>query len=128
MKNNDVIEETKKLILQEDLLLEMANIQKSDYNTPVGLWIDELGKNRQNQHGGSPRMKFVNNYNEDFRDLIDITISPNPKVVGKGTVNISNSDLKEIKQFISKNYEIFLKRWNNEISTRQMFKMLDDNN
>ena len=33
-----------------------------------------------------------------------------------------------MKQFIAKNYDIFMQRWNNEISTREMFNLLDANN
>ena len=35
--------------MNNKLLLEFANISKKDYNTPVGLWVDEAGNLRQNQ-------------------------------------------------------------------------------
>ena len=117
---------TEKLI--EQLLLEFANISKTDYNTPVGLWIDEVGVTRQNEHGNSPRLKIVNNYDENFKDLIDVTISDNPQPKPKNKLKISNSDFEKMKAFIIKNKDIFLDRWYNKITTPQMIRLLDKNN
>ena len=122
----DITNETIKRILVEQQLNEMANISKDDYNTPVGLWIDEVG-NRRNVKHNNPRLKIVNNYNEDFTDLISISISKNPELE-EGTLKIKRKDYNTMLRFISKNYEIFLKRWNNEITTKQMFTLLDKNN
>ena len=122
----DVMNETAKLIYEEQKLEEMANIQKSDYNTPVGMWIDELGNKRKVKHN-EPRMKIVNNYEENFNDVIPISISTNPEILD-GECKLKNKDLKLMKQFIAKNYDIFMQRWNNEISTREMFNLLDANN
>lgn len=107
-------------------LEEMANIQKYDYNTPVGIWIDEIGSRRNLKHN-IPRLKIVNNYNEDFNDLIPISISEKPEIL-EGICKLTIKDLKKMKKFISKNYKIFLQRWNNEISTKEMFNLLDKNN
>ena len=122
----DITNATIKRILVEQQLNEMANISKDDYNTPVGLWIDEVG-NRRNVKHNNPRLKIVNNYNEDFTDLISISISKNPELE-EGTLKIKRKDYNTMLRFISKNYEIFLKRWNNEITTKQMFTLLDKNN
>lgn len=123
MNNKDrLLEET-----VNQLLLEFANIGKNDYNTPVGIWVDEAGNKRQNEHGNSPRLNIVNNYDEDFKDLIDVTISDNPKPIPKRNLKISDSDFEKMKEFIIKNKDIFLARWNNEITTREMFNKLDSN-
>ena len=127
MNNKDkVLQETVRQLNENKLLLEFANISKRDYNTPVGLWVDEAGNLRQNQHGGSPRIKIVNNYEENFKNLIDVTISDDPQP--KNGVKISNSDFEKMRQFIIKNKDIFLSRYNNEITTREMYKLLDKNN
>ena len=129
MNNKDkVLQETVRQLNENKLLLEFANISKRDYNTPVGLWVDEAGNLGQNQHGGSPRIKIVNNYEENFKDLIDVTISDDPQPKPKNGVKISNSDFEKMRQFIIKNKDIFLSRYNNEITTREMYKLLDKNN
>lgn len=117
-----------RIILEEQLLLEFANVSKSDYNTPVGFWVDEIGNKRQNEHSNSPRMKLVNNDNEDFTDLIDISISKTPELYNKNNWKLDGKVLRKMKKFISKNYDIFIARWNNEITTAQMFRELDKNN
>lgn len=129
MNNKDILlNETVKQLSEQQLLLEFANISKKDYNTPVGLWIDEAGNLRQNEHGGSARLKMVNNYEENFKDLIDVTISDNPQPKPKNGVKISKSDFEKMRQFIIKNKDIFLLRFNNEITTREMYNLLDKNN
>lgn len=127
-KKDKLEQETINKLLQEQLLLEFANISKNDYKTPVGLWVDEAGNKRQNEHGGSPRIKIVNNYDEDFNNLIDVTISDNPEPKPKNKLKISNSDFNKMRQFIIKNKDILLKRYNNEITTAEMFRLLDKNN
>ena len=112
------------ILINEIYFNNFVNISKNDYNTPVGLWIDELGNKRKVQHN-NPRLKIVNNYNEDFTDTIDVTISDNPQIE-KGVSKLKQKDYKTMLKFISKNYEIFLKRWNNEITTKEMFKLLDN--
>lgn len=113
-------------IKELEKLEEMASIKKSDYNTPVGLWVDEIGNNRNVPHY-TARLKLVNNYTEDFSDLIPISIDKNPQILA-GECKLKKKDLEIMKKFIIKNYDIFKARWDNKISTRDMFKLLDQNN
>lgn len=49
-------QETINILLEEQFLLEFTKISKNYYKTPVGLWVDEAGNKRQNEHGESPKI------------------------------------------------------------------------
>lgn len=66
--DNDVTE------LNEDLLLEMANLSHQKTGLPYDIWIDSEGVNRKNTHDG-PRIKVK--VNDQF---IPFEISDNPDI------------------------------------------------
>ena len=110
-------------------LLEMAKIDKRDYkDLPVSIWFDEAGSKRKTSHGYE-RLKIVNNYNDDLKNLIPVYFDNGElKIKKKWKLNISESDLNKCLKFIEKNINIFRKRWEDEITTKELFDELSDNN
>ena len=110
-------------------LKEMAKIDKRDYKKlPLSIWVDEAGSKRSNKHNYE-RVKIVNNYSDNMKDLIPVYYDNGKlNIKKKWKLNVSESDINKTLEFISKNYEILQKRWNDEITTKEMFKALDDNN
>lgn len=104
--------------LEDNSLLEMANLSKSDTSLPMVVWIQV----KQPMHNNIPRMKFANNYSNNMlaKDLVPVSISDDPQILSKGTkLNISSSDFEKLRQWIIRNKESLMKVWNGEISTMQ---------
>lgn len=116
----DKIDET----LNEQLLMEFANLRKDETGLPVNIWIDELGADRQNKHY-RPRIKFQNDYGDriNLSNMTPISIDQNPEII-EGKCEIKKKDLKEIINFILDNQNVLMKHWNREIGTMQLFNQL----
>lgn len=121
--------EAMKSLKSNKWLYEMALIDKRDYKSlPVSIWIDEAGNKRRTPHGYE-RVKIVNNYNENTKDIIPVYEDGGKlNIKKKWKKNISDSDINKCIKFIEKNYSILQKRWLNEITTNEMFDELNKNN
>lgn len=108
--------------LEEDYLLEMANVNKQDTGLPYDIWIDSMGLNRNNTHN-EPRIKVEVDHN-----LIPMTISKTnpdiPESVKKQGITTFKG-INKIKDYIKKYYDVFIKHWNKELTDKQALNLLD---
>ena len=104
------------VILEENVLFEMAKVSKKDTKLPYDLWIDSMGKSRNTPHS-IPRIKV-----EVDGDRIPISIEICPKVL----VNKTFPHSAEIFRYVKKYLQVFLKHWNNEITDREALNMLGE--
>lgn len=102
-------------IINENLFYEIANFSKRDSELPYDILVDSSGCQRSSKHN-SPRVKI----NADG-DLIPMSISKNPEIL----VNKKIPKFGIIKDYISNNYDLFIKHWNQEITDKQLLIQLD---
>lgn len=102
-------------IINEDLFYEMANFSKIDSGLPYDIWVDSAGSRRNSKHN-SPRVKI-----DVDGSLIPVSISKNPKIL----INREIPKFKIIKDYLSNNYDLFIKHWNNEITDKQLLVQLN---
>lgn len=123
------INEAMRNLINNKMLLEMAKIDKRDYKKlPLSIWIDEAGNKRNTKHGYE-RVKIVNNYNDNNKDLIPVYYDNGKlNIKKKWKLNVSETDINKCLKFIEKNLSIFEKRWLDEITTNEMFEELNKNN
>lgn len=121
----DLINETIRLIVENEILIEMANIDSRSSGLQVDIWSDHNGKNR-NKRDKKPRVKIGSN---DFE--ISVSIEEHPEILASSD-NIKQSDKRKIKkaiEYISRNYDLFLKHYNddkNEFRDIDLFKALSE--
>lgn len=101
--------------INEDLFYEMANFSKIDSGLPYDIWVGFAGSHRNSKHH-SPRIKI-----DVDGSLIPVSISKNPKVL----INKEIPKFKIIKDYISNNYDLFIKHWDNEITDKQLLVQLN---
>lgn len=101
---------------------EMANVSKDDTGLPYNIWIDSLGKDRQNKHN-SPRIKVDVN-----GKLIPVTIGDNPDIPEsvKKTGTKDFACIAEVKKYIRAYKDVFLAHYNRQITDRQALNLLVD--
>ena len=115
---NRITYKMNKKIKLKDMLFEMSNIRKSESGLPVNIWASY----KNASHG--PRIKVQTNYGTKMTDdFFSITISDEPKVIGK-TGEIKSSDIILVKKFIMLNKELLLKFWKDEIGASDVFNNL----
>ena len=112
-------------LMQDDILFEMANIQKKITGLPVNLWVDEHGVSRNNEHN-LPRLKFQANKSDKVNgEGIPISISANPEIlVANAHTELSDAEINMIKVFIINHLELFLEHWLQEIDTDELKEKL----
>lgn len=105
-------------------LFDMANIDKRDTKLPVNIWVDSSGSSRKTKHM-LPRVKIQKQINNDNRvsNLVPVSISQNPAIL-KGTTDLTAKQLNEVFDFIKRNYVVFMKHWNDEITDRELLTSL----
>jgi hypothetical protein len=115
---------------QKDYLAEMSNLLKSKTGLPMNIWIDEMGFERETEHN-IPRIKFQKNYRDSMDNrsgLIPISISDDPQPLPKNTNErsweISNSDLKALKDWIKKYKEPLMRIWNRTMTVEEFSAIL----
>lgn len=101
----------------EDYLYEMATVSKTDTKLPYDLWIDSVGRDRQTEHN-LPRIKV-----DVDGDRIPVSISDDPEIL---IANKSIPKFSEIKKYIKKYKDVFIRHWNKEISDRQALNELNE--
>jgi hypothetical protein len=108
--NNKVVEETVRLITENEILMEMANLIQKNTGLDVQIWADHDGKFR-NKKDKKPRVKIgTNNYS------VSVSIEREPQILAQ-TKNIKVNDMKKIKEamkYVGRNYDLFLKHYNDE--------------
>lgn len=100
---------------ENDSLFEMANVSKDDTGLPYTLWIDSLGSRRKTGHN-DPRLKVEVNGNR-----IPVSISKNPEIL----VNKKINNFGEVRDYIIRYYDVFIKHWRGELTDRQALDMLN---
>ena len=121
--DKDVIEETIRLITENEILMEMANIDTKGTHLQADIWSDHNGKSR-NKKDKRPRVKI------SISDIeVSVSIEKEPKILAQ-TKNIKQNDMKKIKEaikYVGRNYDLFLKHYNditNDFRDIDLFKAL----
>lgn len=104
-----------KRVISEDLMFEMANVSKQDTGLPYDIWIDSNGKDRNVGHN-SPRLKV-----DVDGDRIPVSISKDPKIL----VDKKIPKFNQVRDYIIKYLDVFIKHWNKEITDRQALNSLN---
>lgn len=121
--NKDVVEETIRLITENEILMEMANLSPKRTRLQATIWSDNNGVSR-NKKDKQPRVKISTSDVE-----VSVSIGPKPKILAS-TKNIKQSDIKKIKEamdYVGRNYDLFLKHYNdktNEFDDYDLFMAL----
>ena len=104
-------------------LYEFADLVPEDTNLSSVIWVDG---NRNTPHG--KRIKFQNNNAKRLNggELIPVTISDEPQIPKsvKTKIKISQKELNEIKEWIKLNKDVLIKYGNGEITTKQLYLLL----
>ena len=106
--NKDVVEETIRLITENEILIEMANLSPKRTHLQATIWSDNNGVSR-NKKDKQPRVKIGI---DDAQ--VSVSIEKEPKILAQ-TKNIKQSDMKKIKdamEYVGRNYDLFLKHYN----------------
>lgn len=110
------LEVMKMIILEENILFEMAQVSKKDTKLPYNLWIDSVGKGRNVPHN-TPRLKV-----DVDGDLIPVSIQETPEILVNKTFPYSAEIFKYVKKYL----QVFLKHWNNEITDKEALNILGE--
>lgn len=111
-------------IFSSQSVFGMANLIPKKTGLAANIWSDHKGIERQVSHRGTPRMKIsVGSY------MVSVTIEPNPLIIAesKHGSKSQKAAVKEAMKYISKNYDIFLKHYNDvndEFDDEDMFNAL----
>lgn len=106
--DKNVVEETIRLITENEILMEMASLSPKRTHLQATIWSDNNGVSR-NKKDKQPRVKI------SISDIeVSVSIEPEPKILAQ-TKNIKQSDMKKIKDainYVGRNYDLFLKHYN----------------
>jgi hypothetical protein len=104
--------ETTELTGQDELFL-MSNLFPEDTGLPFIVWVS-VGEGVRHD----VRVKVYRGGKVNPREMTSVALRPTVHVTqGEG---LSGTELKALAQWIELNYDVILKYWNMEISTRQM--------
>lgn len=96
--------------LDEDYLMEMAVLDKSDSGLPYDLWLDPAARERKNTHY-SPRLKVKVGDNKLIPFLIDKDNPDIPESVKKNAGITYFRGFKYVKEYIKEYYDILNAYW-----------------
>ena len=100
----------------KELLSEMANIRPSKTGLNMVIYISTKF---EVPHG--PRLKVCKKHGDKFiGDTFSVTISDEPKIIGKIGKEITSDDIISVFNFIKINQSIMLDYWNLEIDTADL--------
>jgi len=95
----------------------MSRLSKDMTGLPVEMLVDEMGV--WDRIGSYKRVKFQGNKNDklDFRKMYSMSIEQNPQVLVKDAeIDLTDDELKQVKDFVSRNEEILLRLETQDIS------------
>lgn len=113
---------------EESELFEMANYRHSKMAmfVPCNIWAKI--SNMLSKHNKSPSAKFQINTHDKFEpeNLAEITLSKtNPEIIAsRKKIELSSSEITQLKQWIMTNYEPLMKFWNLEIDSVELGNIL----
>ena len=109
--------------LNENLLMEMANISREDTKLPYEIWIDSSGVKRGNEHTFSPRIKIQV---PGIKEWIPITISDDPEIPDsvKKKNNIKIPKFNTVREWVIAYKKILLAHFFKEINDKQALSLL----
>lgn len=101
----------------------MANLYPKRTHLPVVICVDILGSARKGKHN-EPRIKVQNvKGDKTVDDTFSLSISKNPEILA-GKRKLSNDEYKEIVKFVSDNYDVLMKHWNQEIDEDELKEII----
>lgn len=106
--DKNVVNETIRLITENEILMEMANLSPKRTHLQATIWSDNNGVSR-NKKDKQPRVKIETSNSE-----VSVSIEKEPRILAQ-TKNIKQSDMKKIKdamKYVGRNYDLFLKHYN----------------
>lgn len=100
----------------KELLSEMANVRPAKTGLSMVVYISTKF---EVPHG--PRLKVCKKHGDKFiGDTFSITISDEPRIIGKTGKEISAEDIIKVKKFIFLNKKTLLDYWDLKIDTADM--------
>lgn len=125
--NRDVQDETIKLIIEEQRLVEMSNLVKRKTGLPVNIWVDDVGIDRDVEHN-LPRIK-VQNDTADRRqsDGFELSIENDPKILSS-TCKLSSKDFQAVRSFVIKYKQALIDHWNQDIDIEDLKEIIEGGN
>ena len=105
---------------EQESLWSMATIRKSDSGLPVNIWVDDGMTYKRSGHG--KRIKFQPDRGDHpvTGNFASITISDNPEVIGEH--NLSEREIRQLREFVIKNRDILEQLSDMEIGIREFFE------
>lgn len=109
---------------------EWCAISKKYTGLPVDIYVDEVSIERNTPYEWAkhpklppqPKIAAINRYTKGPIDVIPITISKTPEILEDiANVNLTEADIRRLKDFIVSNYDLLMKHWNQEVSTCDLF-------
>ena len=116
-----------KILVESEELFEMSTLRKYQTRLPVNIWIDDQGAFRNVPHN-LPRLKFQANKSDKVIGKgipISISIKKPEILIDNPKTELNSYEIGQIKNFIVRNYKVLMKYWNQEISTEELFKMIN---
>lgn len=101
-------------------LFEMASLSTKKTGLPLKIYVSAKGNSK---HGA--RIKISSLYGDKikFDELFSVTISDDPKIIGKH-FNIKSEDISKVIEFVLDNKEALLLYWNEKIDTDELIDLL----
>ena len=107
----------------EEELFEMANYRHDKMAMPVPCNIWAKTFNIKSRHNKSPSIKFQTNKNIKFEphNLAEMTLNKtNPQIISKQKINLSSTEINQLKEWVKANYDVLMKYWNLEIDPYEL--------
>lgn len=126
------LKELQYMTFEEDYAFFWATIDKKYIGLPVDIRLDEIGSQRSPKliHFSEPLLTFQNSYDgRIYENVLPMSISKNPKVLeDEEYINIKSEDVEAVRQFIINHYDLLMKHWQQEITTKELYEILKDEN
>ena len=90
-------------------LLEMSVLTKKDTGLAMNVWVDDTNAFKNSHYPYRKRIKFQPNTGNraDSRDMVPMSIDPEPEVLGKHRkLRLNAKDVENLKKFVRLNYDI----------------------
>lgn len=124
----NIIEETKRMIMKEQKLSTMSVLLKRQTRLPVNVWVDDIGRNRTPK-SNVYQIEVQNDY-KDRPNGNTITVSIDetmPKIL-EGECSLTEEDYNTISEWIKLNFYDLSDHWNGIIDIKDLqARILYDN-